>query len=220
MTGTADMPRSARVVVPGFPHHVLQRGNRRQRTFFCPDDYRAYRQFLAASCRRQKVEIWTYCLMPNHVHVVAVPFTEEALARAFGDAHRSYTAGINRREGWQGFLWQGRFASHVMDSRHALNAMRYGELNPLRAGLTENPESYPWSSAAHHLLGQSDPLVSACPLIEGGASWRRFLEAESDKDETDRLRRHGRSGQPLGGETFVAEIEADLGRILRCKREL
>ncbi len=213
------MPRTARVVVPGFPHHVMQRGNRRQKTFFCAEDYRAYLHFLAASCRRQGVQIWSYCLMPNHVHVVAVPSSAGALARAFGAAHRSYTARINQREGWQGFLWQGRFASHAMDDRHTLNAMRYGELNPLRVGLAESAESYPWSSAAHHLLGDFDPLMSLCPLIEMGAPWRRFLEAEGEEDETDRLLRHSRSGRPLGSETFIAELEAKLGRNLRSKRK-
>ncbi|MAG95394.1 MAG: transposase [Alphaproteobacteria bacterium] len=213
------MPRTARVVVPGFPHHILQRGNRRQRTFFSTEDFHAYRHFLAASCRRQGVQIWAYCLMPNHVHVVAVPSSAEALARAFGAAHRSYTARINQREGWRGFLWQGRFASHVMDVRHALNAMRYGEMNPIRAGLAVSPESYPWSSAANHLLGEFDPLLSPCPLIEVGAAWRRFLEAETGGEEMERLRRHGRSGRPLGSEAFVAELETKLGRSLRHKRE-
>ncbi len=129
------MARLARVVVPGMPHHVTQRGNRRQPTFFRHDDYEAYLELMADRCREEGVAIWAYCLMPNHVHLIAVPETEEALARAVGEAHRRYTRRINFRENWRGYLWQGRFASFVMDEPCLLAAARYVELNPLRASL-------------------------------------------------------------------------------------
>ena len=96
------MARIARVVVPGIPHHVTQRGNRRQRTFFNESDYRAYIDLMAECCSRQGVEVWAYCLMPNHVHVVAVPSTKKSLRLAIGEAHRRYTKRINAREGWTG----------------------------------------------------------------------------------------------------------------------
>ena len=136
------MARIARIVVPGYPHHVTQRGNRRQETFFCDDDYREYISLMSQWCGENRVEIRAYCLMPNHVHLIAVPGEKESLARAIGEAHRRYTRYVNFREGWRGYLRQGRFASCVLDQRHLIAAARYVELNPVRAGLAEHPEIY------------------------------------------------------------------------------
>src|SRR3989337_4593233 len=129
------MARLARVVAPGLPHHLTQRGNRRQETFFCEEDYRTYIRLVAEWCREYKVDVWAYCLMPNHVHMIVVPETENGLRRAIGEAHRLYTRHINFREGWRGHLWQGRFASYPMEENHLLATARYVELNPVRAGL-------------------------------------------------------------------------------------
>jgi len=123
------MVRLARVVVPGMPHHVTQRGNRRMQTFFCDEDYRAYLSLMVEWCGRHGVAIWTYCLMPNHVHLILVPPREDAMARAVGEAHRRYTRRVNFREGWRGHLWQERFASFVMDERYLPAAARYVEMN-------------------------------------------------------------------------------------------
>ena len=109
------MARLARVVAPGFPHHVTQRGNRRQTTFFLDDDYRAYLSLMAEWCGRHGAHVWAYCLMPNHVHLIVVPEAADGLRRAIGEAHRRYTRLINFREGWRGHLWQERFASFPMD---------------------------------------------------------------------------------------------------------
>lgn len=98
------MARLARLVIPGVPHHVTQRGNRRQRTFFCEEDYSAYLKLMAQWCAERGVAIWAYCLMPNHVHLIAVPQSEDALSRAIGEAHRRYTRRINFREKWRGYL--------------------------------------------------------------------------------------------------------------------
>ncbi len=117
------------------PHHITQRGNRRQQTFFNNADYAAYLELMAEWCNKEGVDIWAYACMPNHIHLVAIPGTEEALRRAIGEAHRRYTRRINFREKWRGYLWQGRFASFVMDEAYLLAAARYIELNPLRAGL-------------------------------------------------------------------------------------
>src|SRR4030042_5007584 len=129
------MARIARVVVPGFPHPITQRGNRRQPTFFSPDDYEAYLDLMGEWCSRFDVEIWAYCLMPNHVHLIAVPEREDSLRRAIGEAHRRYTRRVNFREGWRGHLWQGGFASFPMEGRYLLRAARYGGLHPGRAKL-------------------------------------------------------------------------------------
>ena len=111
------MPRLARVVVPGLPHHITQRGNRRQQTFFCDEDYQSYLDLMGQWCRAHQVEIWAYCLMPNHAHLIVVPKSADGLRRAVGEAHRRYTRMVNFREGWRGHLWQGRFASFILDER-------------------------------------------------------------------------------------------------------
>ena len=126
------------------PHHVTQRGNRRQETFFCNDDYRAYLDLMAEQCGEHKVQVWAYCLMPNHVHLIVVPKSEDGLRRAIGEAHRRSTRRVNFREQWRGHLWQGRFASFVLDEPHLLACARYVELNPVRARLTAAPSKYRW----------------------------------------------------------------------------
>ncbi|MCH7943057.1 MAG: transposase, partial [Proteobacteria bacterium] len=102
------MARLARVVAPGHPHHVTQRGNRRQQTFFSDDDYRSYLELMSTWCARLNVDVWAYCLMPNHVHMIMVPENEHGLGRAIGEAHRRYTRLVNLRQDWRGHLWQGR----------------------------------------------------------------------------------------------------------------
>src|SRR3954451_16484608 len=112
------MARLARVVAAGIPHHVTQRGNRRQQVFFGDDDYAAYQTLLAEGCRAAGVAVWAYCLMPNHVHLILTPADEEGLRAALGEAHRRYTRHVKLRECWRGYLWQGRFASCPMDEAY------------------------------------------------------------------------------------------------------
>ncbi|MFZ2958624.1 MAG: transposase, partial [Candidatus Ozemobacteraceae bacterium] len=129
------MARQPRIVVPDLPHHITQRGNRRQKTFFCDEDYRAYLEFMKEWCIKMGTVLWAYCLMPNHVHLLAVPASEKGLCRGIGEAHRRYSRKINLRNEWKGFLWQGRFFSCALDESHTLAAARYIEQNPVRAGL-------------------------------------------------------------------------------------
>jgi putative transposase len=212
------MARLARVVVPEVPHHVTQRGNRRQQTFFVEDDYAAYLALLSEWCRRRGVEIWAYCLMPNHVHLIVVPESEEALRLALGEAHRRYTRRVNFREGWRGHLWQGRFASFAMDDRHVLRAARYVELNPVRARLCRVPWRWRWSSAAAHLAGQDDAVVCVTPLLERVKDWREYLMEPLEAEQEELWRCHERTGRPLGEPAFVDRIENLLGRIIRPAR--
>ena len=209
------MPRLARVVIPGEPHHVTQRGNRRQETFFSDEDYEAYLDLMAEWCEREGVAVWAYCLMPNHVHLVAVPSSEDALRRGIAEAHRRYSRRINFREGWRGHLWQGRFASFPMDDAHLYLATRYVELNPVRARLVRAPWRYPGSSAAAHVAGRDDRLVRVAPLLEAMGDWRDFLNSGLTDEDMECLRRHERSGRPLGSEGFVARVEKLVGRVLR-----
>lgn len=212
------MARLARVVVPGLPHHITQRGNRRQPVFFQDDDYGAYLELLAEWCHRCRVDVWAYCLMTNHVHLIAVPHDEAGLRRAFGEAHRRYTRRINFREGWRGHLWQGRFASYLMDEPHVLAAARYVELNPVRARMMRDPGAYRWSSAAAHLTGQDDRLVQVRPLLELVGDWKAFLAAGLEEQVVEQLERHERTGRPLGSDVFVQELEHSVGRSLAPRR--
>jgi len=208
------MARIARVVAEHYPHHITQRGNRRQDTFFCDDDYRYYIQLMAEWCDKCGVTIWAYCLMPNHVHLIAVPESEDGLRRAIGEAHRRYTRHINFREQWRGHLWQGRFASFLMDEKYLLTATRYIELNPVRAGLVSIPEEYPWSSAKAHMKGRNDDLVKVQPLLRMVDDWRQFLSGDVSDEEYELLQRHERTGRPLGSTSFIEQLENKLSRIL------
>jgi len=208
------MARIARVVAEHYPHHITQRGNRRQDTFFCDSDYRDYIQLMAEWCGKYSVEIWAYCLMPNHVHLIAVPDYPEGLCRAIGEAHRRYTRQINFREKWKGHLWQGRFSSFLMDEEHLLAATRYVELNPLKAGLVSTPEEYQWSSARAHMEGKDDALVTVKPLLELVGNWRQFLCGGVSNDEYELMQQHERTGRPLGNKQFVEQLESQLDRIL------
>ena len=212
------MARLARVVVPGVPHHVTQRGNRRQDTFFNDGDYRVYVDLMAEWCAGCGVEILAYCLMTNHVHLIAAPATEDGLGRAVGEAHRRYTRHVNFREGWRGHLWQGRFASFPMDERYLLSAARYIELNPVRAGMVARPQDYAWSSARAHLAGKDDVLVKANVLPEMVGDWAAFLAAGPGKDDGETLHRHERTGRPLGDDAFVESVEEALGRPLKRQK--
>jgi putative transposase len=208
----------ARAVAAGYPHHITQRGNRRQQTFFCDEDYNTYISLMAEWCKKQHVEIWAYCLMPNHVHLIAIPESEDGLRSAIGEAHRRYTRHVNFRQGWRGHLWQGRFSSFPMDEGYLLAAARYVELNPVRAGLVEEPWSYPWSSAQAHVTGVDDHLVHAAPLRAMVQDWRGLLLSPLSEQGIDALRKYERTGRPLGNERFVDKLEATLGRILRRQK--
>ena len=212
------MARIARIVVPGFPHHVTQRGNRCQRTFLRKDDYRAYLELMAEWCGECGVEVWAYCLMPNHVHLIVVPDSPDGLRRAIGEAHRRYTRRVNFREGWRGHLWQGRFASFIMDEPYLLGCARYVERNPVRAGLCSRPREYPWSSAAAHLAGKDDVLVKTKPLLKLVPSWAKHLSADTDEETIRRLHRHEATGRPVGSDRFLTRLEKIVGRPLRPQR--
>jgi len=208
----------ARLVIPGYPHHVTQRGNRRQRTFFSEADYRAYIGLLSKIKRTAEVEIWAYCLMPNHVHIVAVPQYPQSLAKLLGVAHHRYARRVNAMHDWRGHLWQERFYSFVMDEAHLLAAVRYVELNPVRAGLCTRPENWRWSSVRAHLYNKPDLLTNTTPMLERVSDWRSYLAEDVDLDSNENLRRHSRTGRPAGAEAFIDKLEALCGRRLRPRK--
>ncbi len=212
------MPRIARIIAEGYPHHVTQRGNRKLQTFFCDEDYEAYLQLLSEWLTKRDVSVWAYCLMPNHVHLIVVPRTEDGFRRGIGEAHRRYTRRINFRQGWRGHLWQGRFASYPLDNNHLLAASRYIERNPTAAGLAEKPWDYPWSSARAHIEGRDDILVRTKPLLEMVDDWQNWISQETTKEMIKHFQQHERTGRPLGDDSFVDELEMITGRELKIKK--
>jgi len=212
------MARLARVVVPKIPHYITQRGNRRQPVFFRDEDYQEYLVLIAQWCREEGVEIWCYCLMPNHVHLIVVPEEKSVLSRAIGEAHRRYTRHINFREKWRGYLWQGRFASFPMDEPYLLPAARYVERNPVEAGMVGAAWDYRWSSVHAHLSGRSDGVVAVDPLLRRVEDWKGFIAAARAGGGDECFLRHERTGRPLGDEQFVVRLSQLIGRDLMPKK--
>ncbi len=209
------MARRARVVIPHCPHHVTQRGNRRQKTFFSDADYVAYLHIAAEAFAEAQVQVWAYCLMPNHVHLIATPPTQAALAEAVGATHVAYTRLVNRREHWTGYLWQGRFASFPMDEDYLTACARYVGLNPVRAGLTQRAIDWPWSSVRAHVEGKADALLTAEPLRERlGEGLAGFFNLDVQAEGLRHLRRATSTGRPLGAAVWVKALEASTGKRL------
>ncbi len=206
------MARLARLVVPGIPHLMTQRGSRRLPVFRGAGDYRTYKALLGEWCAKAGTEIWAYCLMPHHVHLILVPSHEDGLRAALGETHRRYARHVNARDGRRGHIWRGRFASFPMDDKHVLACARYVEMNPVRAKLARGPRAWTWSSARAHLTGRDDGLVSVAPLLDRAGDWKAFLGAGLAAEETDLIRGHERTGHPLGGARFLARLKRRLGR--------
>ena len=211
------MPRIARIIAPGVPHHVTQRGNRRMETFFCNEDYQAYLALMAEWCRKFNVSVWCYCLMPNHTHLIAVPETEDGLRMAIGEAHRRNSVMINRRQKWTGHLWQGRFSSFPMDEAYLLAAAQYIEMNPVRANLAPDPYAWKWSSAKAHANGTDDILVKVSPLLQMVGDWKLFLK-DTDEEDANKIRGHERTGRALGSDSFLESLELSLMRTVKRRK--
>jgi len=208
------MARFARVVVPGCPHHLIQRGNRRQRVFFSDEDRAFYLILLKRQIEKFGIALWAFCLMENHVHMIAVPRGKDGFARAIGEVHRKFTSVINTREDWKGYLWQGRFITYPLSEDHLFAAVRYVERNPVRAGLVKTAEEYEWSSARAHVRKEPHPLLTACPLDAVIADWSAYLGQPDRPEDVEKFVRHGQTGRPLGDTDFPKRLETLTGRIL------
>jgi len=188
--------------------------------FFSDADYLAYIDFLRKACQRYDVQIWSYCLMTNHAHFIAVPKNFDSLARCFADAHVRYTRMINKRENWTGHLWQARFGSSILDEKYLIAAVRYVERNPVRAGLVDKPWEYKWSSACLHIdKTDKDPLVSGDKMLrELIGDWGKYLRQDDNPEDMGVLRREVIVCRPAGAETFIKRLEKRLGcTLLRQK---
>jgi putative transposase len=208
------MARIARVVAPGIPHHIVQRGNRRQTVFFSDADRQTYLDYLRIYAKPAGIHFWVYDLMDNHVHLIAVPDEKDSFARGFAEAHRRYTRMINFREGWRGYLWEGRFKSFPLSEAHLYAAIRYVENNPVRAKIVKKAWDYPWSSARAHVFKQNDPLLEDNFVISEIKDWKAFLLQEDDSRIAALFKSHTNTGRPLGDSQFIDQIEGLTGRIL------
>lgn len=213
------MPRVARIVIPDIPYHITQRGNRREDVFFSDEDRQVYLTLLAQYAVLHRMEVKAYCLMSNHVHLVAVPATANALCGALKPVHLRYTQHVNWSQKVSGRLWQGRFFSCALDDAHFLRAVRYVERNPVRAGLVAHAEDYAWSSAAAHCGLRTDPLVSEAPEFASQiGDWKAWLREPDDEVMNEALRHNTRTGRPLGGEHFLNLLENVLGHTVRPRK--
>jgi len=211
------MPRLPRLVVPGYPHHITQRGVRSIDIFNDDQDRQAYLCFMAEESTRFGVSFLAWCLMSNHVHLIAVLEKDDSLARAIGEAHRRYTRMKNFAAGVRGYLFQGRFNSCVMDGNYLLAAGWYVERNPVAAGVVENPQDYVWSSCRYHCrLTEMDTLLSERKLPGMTDSWAAFLEANDSELERN-ITRHTKTGRPAGDDRFVLGLEVLSKKMLRKK---
>lgn len=200
------------------PHHIVQRGVRRQDVFFRDDDYRYFLNTLKASCKAYAVEVWTYCLMPNHVHLIVVPSSEGGLSLAMADVFERYARFVNSRSGCSGRLWQDRYNSSVLDDEHLEHAVRYVELNPVAAHIVSEAWDYPWSSAQSHVSGVSDGIVDPNRLTQGRSDWCAYLGSPQDSFMLSRIRDSIRTGRPSASDAFCEALEERLGRVVRRQK--
>jgi putative transposase len=182
---------------------------------FNESDYDYYLELLKEWCDKESVEIWAYCLMTNHVHLLLKPMQGSNLSKAIAETHRRYTRMINFRENWRGYLWQGRFSSYPMDEEHLLKVAAYVELNPVKAKMVKSAWDYKWSSVHAHLKG-SDPLEIVEPqkLLELCGDWKTYL-AQSQGKQDGLFESHLNTGRPLGDDGFINYAERILERSLR-----
>jgi len=206
------MARLARFVAPGLPHYVTQRGLRREPIFFELGDYALYRDLLTVACRKARVVVWAYCLMPDHVHLILVPAEATGLARALSETHRRYAGYVNARAHRTGHLFQGRFGSVILDEPHLLAAARHLSLNPVRARLVKRAKDWRWSSLRAHLAGEDDGLVRVRPLLGRVGSFADFLRTRAEAAELAALRGAEGIGRPIGSPSFLEALARKLGR--------
>ncbi len=212
------MVRKTRIVIPDFPHHVTDRGNRGCHVFFSDDDRSRYLEMLLEYTNKRALEIGAYCLMDNHIHLVAVPRQLDSLSRAIGPVQMRHAQKINSKKGWKGHLWSDRFFSTPMDHSHFVAAVRYIELNPVRAEIVERAEDYQWSSASAHVSGISDPILSKAALFgldDEVDDWSAWLAEGSNEKLVNRLKENTKSGYPSGSDSFIRFVSRSMGRDLK-----
>jgi len=214
------MPRLARSVFSNIPHHITQRGNRREDVFFTDDDRFIYLEWLEFYCKKYDVSVLAYCLMTNHVHLVLTPHSKDGLQQVLKPLHMRYSQHINKIKGWKGHLWQGRFFSSPLDEAYTWSAIRYVERNPVRAGMQEKSEEYLWSSAATHCGLKDNSLLADLPATMNAIlkkNWSDWLALPERQGVVDVIQRNVEKGLPCGNDGFISELEVIAKKSLRYK---
>lgn len=212
------MPRTARIAIPDVPVHITQRGNNRRDVFFVDDDRRVYLSILREQSELYGLKILGWCLMTNHIHLIACPTVANSLAKALGRTHFQYTQYVNRLHGRSGHLWQNRFFSCPLGREHFWQALRYVEQNPLRAGLVRQAWKYPWSSAAAHVEGRDETgllNLAYWRQIASAVDWSKALQTPQSEEQIERIRINTHTGRPLATDSLMSKLEKLVNKRLR-----
>ena len=214
------MARKPRHVIPGQPIHLIQRGNNRQAMFFADTDYRLYHEALEDASLRYGCAVHAYVFMTNHVHLLLTPSTQDGPSRVMQSVGRRYVRHVNKTNQRTGTLWEGRFKSAIVDSeRYLLTCSRYIELNPVRAGMVDSPQDYPWSSYRHNAQGRHDSLLQMHTVYRRLGSddasrrnaYRSLFRGAFSAGELEQIRSATEAGTVIGNDRFREQIEKVLG---------
>jgi len=215
------MPRSSRCVFANIPHHITQRGNRREDVFFNEEDRKIFLDLLKKYSEKYFVKVIAYCLMTNHIHLILVPTTEDGLEKVLRPLHMRYAQKINKNKGWQGHLWQGRYFSSPLDEDYLWECIRYIENNPVRAKMVNKAEEYKWSSARYHCRLDVSELFSNekewLDKIKSINNWSKWLTEKEDNMKLEIIRRNIEKGLPCGSEKFINQLEKIKNKILKYR---
>ena len=215
------MARLPRLTVPGYPHHLIQRGNNRQAIFAVEADYEALLSMLDENARKFEVELHAYVLMTNHFHLLATPGTLTGLPSLMQAVGRRYVRHFNQAQGRTGTLWEGRYRSTLIQAdRHLLACMVYMDLNPVRAGIAQSPTDYLWSSHRHYIGLRDDKLVTPHPLywtlgntpFAREAAYAQLVAAGIGRQQQEALTNSALQGWALGESDYVAELQKRTAR--------
>lgn len=212
------MARQARIVIPNTAHHITQRGNRGEHVFLEKSDYQTYLDILTEQCKRFDTAIYSYCLLPNQIHLIVEPQKPELMARAIGETHRRYTNNINARQNWRGHLFQDRFFSYPMDEQNTLRAARFIETLPVTAGIAPKCENYLWSSAKSRIKVIENSFLKPFRSFHAIHNWADYLERPMDPNELKTIQTHLQTGRPRGSDLFLDNIEIEIGRTVRPQK--
>ena len=212
------MPRLARVVAIGLPHHITQRGNYRQNIFHKESDRNRYLSWLREYSDKYKLSLLAYCLMDNHVHFIAIPGNKDSLSKTFNFTHMRYSQYVNRSFKTTGHLWQGRFYSCVLDQAHLTLAARYVERNPVRTKIVNQPWQWKWSSAQNHIDGKKENKLKMDNLFDyvemSPETWKAYISASDNGKDIELLRKKTMMGRPAGTPDFIKQLENKFKRRL------